>query len=413
VLVVRPGGAKTDWIAPLDGCRAIAALAVVVDHYQPWRDLSDLAPHKLWASACSLFGFGALGVIFFFALSSFLLTTLALREHRQTGTMSIKRFYARRMLRIWPLYYTILAVYVVLASCLTRHFNTHDARWMTELWIYPPFLQNWFNVTNFDMGILWTLGVEEQFYVSFPWVMALLLMSGSRTLAIGIIAGLLVAASAWRVAVAMGMIHPIFWYDALAIHGIYFSTPTYFDVFVAGAVAAWLYVNGTKLPWLRGPMPGLMIVAALLAVGAAPNSKWLNSLTFGDATVYLGYYTLLGIAFASAILWLCANPHSAAVSFLNSAPMRYLGTISFGIYMWHIIAKVIVLTIFARIAVSDTAYFALTLISYVGLTILLAMTSYRFIERPWLKRKASYGSRITSGSAPIEFSKARASGSSA
>jgi peptidoglycan/LPS O-acetylase OafA/YrhL len=145
---------ETNWIPAIDGCRAVAALAVVVDHYQPWRDLSGVWPYTIWARTCSLFGFGALGVIFFFALSSFLLTFLSLREHQRTGSFSIRKFYVRRMLRIWPLYYVILAAYIALGLISRSHFNGTDNSWLREFWVYPMFVQNWFNMTRSDMGIL-------------------------------------------------------------------------------------------------------------------------------------------------------------------------------------------------------------------------------------------------------------------
>jgi len=386
-------GADTqkNWIPAIDGCRAIAALAVVVDHYQPWRDdLSDVALFRVWHAACGLFGFGALGVIFFFALSSFLLTSLSLREIAETGQFSIRKFYTRRMLRIWPLYYTILAVYFVLGLFITKQFNGVGNQWAAEFWIYPLFLQNWFNVTRWDMGILWTLGVEEQFYILFPWVLSLLLLLRSRSATTLVLIVVVIAASIFRIAVGSGAIQPIFWYKALPIHGIYFSTFSYLDVFVAGAIAGWFYVNRLSLAVLQLPGIGMLIVATILTVGSSPTWGIAKENLLGDANIYLVYYTLLGASFAAGILWLCANPQSTLVRFLSSRTMRRLGQVSFGIYMWHIIAKVIVLTICEKIQMSAPTYFAVSTACYFGLTIGLALLSYRFVERPWIARKSAF-----------------------
>jgi peptidoglycan/LPS O-acetylase OafA/YrhL len=374
---------KPTWIPALTGCRAIAALAVVVDHYQPWHDLESVAVFRIWRDTRALFGFGALGVIFFFALSAFLLTTLSLREHAATGSFSIAKFYKRRVLRIWPLYYTVIASYLVLGFFI-REFNAPDNQWVREFWIYPLFIQNWFHVTRSDMGILWTLAVEEQFYFLFPWLLSLVLFLRSWRATAMILLAIASVTAGFRILVGAGMIQPIFWLSALPIHGIYFSSLSYFDVLICGALAGWLYVNRNLRFW---PGAGLLIVATILVVGSSPTWGIARDYLLGDANIYVVYFTLLGIAFACAILWLCAYPNSLCVRFLASPPMRWLGTISFGIYMWHIIAKLIVLTLVEKIQLSPSLYFYVTFSGYIGLTIAFAWLSYRFIEAPFLRRK--------------------------
>jgi peptidoglycan/LPS O-acetylase OafA/YrhL len=165
----------------LDGLRALAAMAVFVDHAeqtQEWVGLEHFDGNQM----ASL---GRQGVEIFFVLSGFLITRLLLRERDHTGAVSLPRFYARRTLRIWPLYYVVVFVLWVVLPWAVRfappqlhalcevHTRTMGAPGDPRLPLYLLFLANvsfWWFPHVLCGAHLWSLGVEEQFYVVWPVV---------------------------------------------------------------------------------------------------------------------------------------------------------------------------------------------------------------------------------------------------
>ena len=142
----------------LDGLRAISVLAVV------WH-------HTEGVGRDGLLGRGYLGVQMFFAISGFLITTLLLRERARTGCISLRKFYARRTLRILPLYYAVLITYTVLVAALRG--GTVEAH---EFWRHLPsfatFTSNWFVDVSSDTDVTfyfaWSLATEVHFYLFWP-----------------------------------------------------------------------------------------------------------------------------------------------------------------------------------------------------------------------------------------------------
>lgn len=147
----------------LDGLRAFSILAVIWHHARVY-------------SQYLLLRQGYLGVRLFFAISGFLITTLLLREHRATSQICLKNFYVRRSLRIFPLYYTVLGLYCVIAAV------QHDARAQAFFHDVPFFLtytSNWFVLPAARFSLAWSLATEEQFYSTWPWVEKLLGTKGA------------------------------------------------------------------------------------------------------------------------------------------------------------------------------------------------------------------------------------------
>jgi peptidoglycan/LPS O-acetylase OafA/YrhL len=155
----------------LDGLRLYAFPAVFAYHTLPEQPVFYRGLHlpllSLWAAAVKS---GASGVDLFFMLSAFLITALLLRERRQTGGISLRLFYIRRILRIWPLYFVVLAVAVVLAHTIP----SQNLPWY-YLVGYLLFVGNWINAVfghpTSVCGPLWTVSIEEQFYLVWPLLM--------------------------------------------------------------------------------------------------------------------------------------------------------------------------------------------------------------------------------------------------
>ncbi|HET9010483.1 MAG TPA: acyltransferase, partial [Gemmatimonadaceae bacterium] len=163
----------------LDGLRAVAVMIVIVGHH-----------------GYPIAGVPAdLGVSAFFVLSGFLITRLLMREHEASGTITLREFYARRTLRIFPAYYTFLLVSFVLD-------HLRGERWGTALGLSAvTYTVNYFNAIHHhpstSIAHAWSLGVEEQFYLLWPLGFLLLARRGSRALVEGVALAAL-AAVAWR-----------------------------------------------------------------------------------------------------------------------------------------------------------------------------------------------------------------------
>lgn len=147
----------------LDGMRALSILAVL------WHHSGGPAPIEI-------LGRGQLGVHLFFAISGFLITTLLVREWDRYGCISIRDFFVRRSLRIFPLYYAVLAVYVLAVLVMERD-SQPGQEFFSNLPYFLTYTSNWF--VNYEDGartifyFSWSLATEEQFYIVFPWLIAL------------------------------------------------------------------------------------------------------------------------------------------------------------------------------------------------------------------------------------------------
>jgi peptidoglycan/LPS O-acetylase OafA/YrhL len=299
----------------LDGLRAFAVLAVLVSHFGLGPRLEGLARAADW---------GHLGVRLFFVLSGFLITRLLLERRRaidagvQSASSAIGRFYARRFLRIFPVFYACLLVTAILGVGHMREV----------VWRHAAYLSNFDGTLFAPAGAgrllrdptsahFWSLAVEEQFYLFWPAL--ILFLPHRRT--VQVIAGMIAFASVWRA----------LWFVLGArFHSAHL--PACLDTLGIGALLAcyaddYAGVRATFGRWLRLiGLAGAVILAAALAANAAGVLYRLRSvlLDLGE-----------GIVFA-AVVWRAAETRDDRLGRLLSArPLRYLGKISYGIYVFH------------------------------------------------------------------------------
>ena len=281
---------------------------------------------------------GALGVDLFFALSSYLITELLLREHRSTGTLNIRAFYTRRILRIWPLYYFAL---FALAPAM-RLFDQSDKLTANYVAGFALLSGNWVcTIAGYpasSFSLLWSVSIEEQFYLVWPW-----LVRGSvRRIGTWAIAMLVVASITRIVLAATGTVHPGVWCNTLAR----------LDPIAGGALLAARGKKTQPRPWLV--VTGL---AGLLLVGGfADHDGWVTVVTFPLAAL-----------FAVAVLY-----GTIGLDCKNQV-LRYLGKISFGLYVFHA----------AAIHIAGP-------LAGLPLSIGAASLSYKFLETPFLRLKEHY-----------------------
>src|SRR5260221_4943518 len=165
----------------LDGLRALSILGVVWHH---------AGGTRLLAGPLSR---GYHGVSLFFVISGFLITTLLLRERKRTQGISLRKFYLRRALRIFPLYYAVLALYVVMVVYIERGSRA-GVEFIQNLPFFATYTSNWFVKLGADRTIFyfaWSLATEEQFYLVWPWIV---LHAGPRLRPVAFAIGLLAVA---------------------------------------------------------------------------------------------------------------------------------------------------------------------------------------------------------------------------
>jgi peptidoglycan/LPS O-acetylase OafA/YrhL len=371
----KPAAARPGFYRPeLDGLRFCSFLAVFISHaylIHP-RMFADAGPMMTevgrWALAAGHCGYAAVAV--FFVLSSYLITELLLREHERNDRIDVSAFYARRALRIWPLYFFFLILMLIVEPRLGMPgIPAADVPW------YLAFLGNWQIVWNGQIPrsaaqILWTVAIEEQFYLLWPlliafvspkrlgWMCALLLLLGQ-------LARLALVAS------------------GAPYHAIHFHTCVQFDAIAWGGLLAVAVRNGAFANWPRFARSTMFVGGGVLAIATQrflaedkPFAAWP-----------MAAYPLFAIAALSIVGGAIRSGDEP--SWLTHPWLVRLGKISYGLYIWHLLA--IVLTYKFGWCPPQSMW---TSLYALPVTVGLAELSYQWIERPFLRWKEQF-SRTT------------------
>ena len=362
--------ARGSYMPQLDSLRAFAVLVVLIHHFYP-----EVEPLHING--------GNYGVKLFFVLSGFLITGILLDSRTsldltgQSKILVFRQFYCRRTLRIFPLYYLVLLTTLLLGN--------KDVA--TGFWWYATYTSNFFLTTlseyPWTTAHLWSLAVEEQFYLVWPFVILHL----PRRVIFGAI-------------ILMILVGPAYRLYALVVTqtGIayYVWTLSSVDSLGWGALLAWLHRNGLQGNYLMKIGFGLFFLYPLVLV----------NLTRGTYFYALDY-TILSMGF----VWLIA---SAAKGFsgpigvvMNWKPLLYMGKISYGIYLYHLF---IPWGLYHVLGVTKPGNLTVNAIMLTAGTILLASLSWHFIENPvnslkkhfpypgWTSKEASRAFDVSVGS---------------
>jgi len=350
---------ETRFFGSLDGLRALSILMVV------WTHAWDGLPQAKWLDTVPILSKGVFGVDIFFVISGFLITTLLLREREKSGTISLRDFYIRRTLRIWPLYYSVLALYVVLMLGLER--GTEKSRIFFSY--VPAYLTYTYNVlrpanNEVTFNFAWSLCAEEQFYLIWPLVLKLLRGPWPIFLMIGMV--LLKAA---------GEFSPlVYWLPADALAGrmvLSIAVPICMGALLAQILdRPWGFASLYKVLGHKGSAP---IALGLVALSLASNSPYLLAFT------WLTMPALIGAA--------VVREDNGLSGILRLRPIAFVGVISYGMYLFNALAVNAVRAALAHVGITHPlAAFPVVL----GVTILVAFLSYRWFESPFLKLKARF-----------------------
>jgi len=344
-------------VPELDGLRGIAILSVIIHH--------QLTPFTMSG--------GFLGVDLFFVLSGFLITTLLLAEFTKTASISLKNFYMRRLLRLGPalaiyLFASLFVAYLTQTIALTRQLKFiafavfYSTNWRMAF--------GWDSVLD-PTAIIWSLSIEEQFYLVWPLVLFGCLAFKVRVRHIA--AGL-------GVVILTILIHR---YSMLAggtdLTRLYYGSDTRADTLLVGCLFGLLNAKNISLPgkWLKGAG----VVAALALA-------WLISVAeFSDRILYQGGFTMVAVV-CGILIFVAANaPPRILSSALRFAPLRWLGHISYGLYLWH------------WLVVRNASFYWLgrwESSAKLALAVGIAATSFYLIEKPFNQLKTRFAARPSS-----------------
>ena len=360
-------------IPGLDGLRAIAFLLVFAFH-------------------TDYLQFGWMGVSLFFVLSGFLITGILLDMKQTLATKDyFFKFYGRRFLRIFPLYYfylflmTTLAIWLFSISYRPLYMQIFlDQVWYAIFYVYDFFFGTIAFNYSFFLDHFWSLSVEEQFYIFWPLLILLVPEESLKKLFLGVIVFGLIFRIAFLFIYRAGVFRFLGESAPLAIFPLPFS---HMDAFAFGA-----YISHFGIPKAKEQF--LPLLVALPIIGFA--SQYIATGEIGTISS-LGYpillpngyqfiwgYTLLNYFFAVTIY--SVVKHGLFNRFLESPPLRYLGKISYGLYVYHF--PVIWFSIRVRDfgVVDPFAKPVIALISFIG-TLLVASLSYLYLEKPLLNLK--------------------------
>ena len=349
------------YLPGLDGIRAIAVLAVMVFH-----------------SAVPWLPGGFLGVDVFFVLSGFLITTLLLQEVERTGRINFKAFYLRRARRLLPALFLVL---VASAALVVLFAPDAAARLREDIVASTFYVTNWWNIFSDQsyfqaMGRppmlqhLWSLGLEEQFYLIWP---AVLVFVFRRTGRAGVRKIALIGAAAstdWMLVLSFVMGMP----TDNDPSRLYFGSDTHAMTILAGAALATVW-RPRALPRKLAPGPTLTLTAiGALALGAM---FWcFVAVDESSPALYRGGFALFA-ALSVVVIAVATHPAVALSKVLGVKPLTYLGTRSYGLYLWH---WPIFLVLRPGVDIGWTGLPAFAL--QFGLTMIAAELSYRYVEMP-------------------------------
>jgi peptidoglycan/LPS O-acetylase OafA/YrhL len=365
------------YLPNLNGIRFVAAAMVFVNHVEWIKSTGGVPSYSHLALMCNN---GALGVDLFFVLSGFLITYLLVAEKRQRGEVSIRAFYVRRILRIWPLYYlTVALAFFILPGLVavpSWNFSIGGPDYLPRLGLFLMMLPNVANVLYPLVPFasqLWSVGVEEQFYLAWPFVCRAPLRRIPA-----ILVGIVVAIVLCRTGVH---------YLAARTPGSdWVLAESFFRGFrvqcmAIGGLAAWLLHHGDVR--LLGALFSRLAQAGALALAGA-----IHVLSY-DAAGSL-QTELTAALFALLILNAAGNPRTMVR--LEAGPLPYLGRISYGIYVYQFLTIRVSFLILERWAdYANPLHRWLTLYALsAALTLAVAALSYRFIEQPFLRLKERF-----------------------
>lgn len=348
----------------LNGLRFFAALSVIIFHA-----FNNLNGHN--------------GVVLFFALSGFLITYLLLSEIEKTGTINLPKFYMRRVLRIWPLYFMIVGIALALVAIYPATDLPRPDNIPGTLKYYFLFIPNFSPKKLEFANALWSVGAEEQFYLCWPLLLLLTPAALRVWMAAGVIALYTLGPHALdyvNAHFAGGSKDSVLAIISGILRHMYFQTMA-----TGGLIAMLAKKDSVIIQWLFNRWLQVAVVAGTIVL-------WLADVQFKfvNDTVY---------SFLFAIIIVNGALNSQTIVKLGNSMLEYLGKISYGLYIYHTPIIFLVARLIPFTQQDSVIAVVLKTILVIGITILVAGLSYKYFEKPFLSIKEKKFSIIKSGTA--------------
>jgi peptidoglycan/LPS O-acetylase OafA/YrhL len=369
--------AKTFFFNGLNELRAVAALSVIISHIELFKYQDGIAS-LFHYTALHFFikGLGTNGVYLFFVLSGFLITYLLLKEKDKNQSISLKKFYLRRIHRIWPLYYLVILIAFVLIPALANNEifqltptsyrqicnpSNYDAKSILSYIFFLPNLVFRMGTIVVGGSHLWSVGVEEQFYLAWP--LLILIFSRKRLLAsFFFLIAIFVFLNLFEIKF-LSFLAQLIPFEFMAIGGVggYFFWSRQSEV---GS-----YFNSKRILIIS-----VALIFLLLFVSIGP--RYVQNM-------------FLGVLFLALILSTIQDSNSFAI---RNRLLSFLGKISYGIYMYHPFVLFLVFPFANRFFNAQSNVVAYNLFVYFfvcSITIFLSYISYKYFELKFIRIKDS------------------------
>lgn len=335
------------YIAAIDGLRAIAILMVISSHLGAGR----IVP-------------GGFGVTLFFFISGYLITSLMIREHAALDRLDVRNFYVRRFLRLVP----ALLVMLIVVSVVFAAIGSPIGRGPTAA--AALYFENYYVLLNpgpgTPFGPMWSLAVEEHYYLVFPWLFLWRWRSPNRFLLL--LGAMIIMVLAWRCILVFGL--------NASFDRTYIASDTRIDSILFGAVLA------VMLPIHRTAVQKSLSWAFPLGLSLLLASFLIRSEGFRETM----RYTLQGLALLPLFYGVaCSDRFSPVTAFLSHPVMRWLGAVSYSLYLWHF--PVLMFTEHFGL------HGALFIFANIAADIALAAASYHLLETPFLLLRKNFKPR--------------------
>lgn len=358
----------------LDSLRFFAALAVIITHIELIK--SAFGFENIWTNPL-IFELGSLGVSFFFVLSGFLITYLLFTEELNFGKISIRKFYMRRILRIWPLFYLVFIIgFFILPHFSSIHIQYLQSDFETNYWghffsylfILPNLSYSIFGSPVPHIGQSWSIGVEEQFYLVWP-VVFYYFPNKIKSFLWLFIATLLIKGSVLILSMSIA--------DNEIINSLKtFLAMSKIENMIIGAIGAWVfYTNKKRILQLLYTYASVALSIISIPV----------LIFFGPSFLQDGFHIIYSLAFLIIIINVSTNKNS--IINLDNKVFNYLGKISYGIYMYHMMIIPIVVVLLGKLSFEYYLFNLFVYLLSVGITIIIASLSYELFESKFISLK--------------------------
>lgn len=354
--------------------RAIAALCVIPGHIEALKPYYGMTPYYWFPVP------GKIGVVLFFALSGFLITTLLHREYERSGRINLRSFYVKRALRIWPLYFFVMGISLLLLNRVPYFMIPGLSDKIYSLIGFEEILLIIFILPNYLLVIIpyasqsWSIGIEEQFYLLYP-----LLLRAVRSVATLLFVLIAIVA-------LPDLVHFLPKSDPTSLYSIGLGQAQWFSTVAIGCIAALCASYRMEFIIKLAQNTFILLICIALLV-------WFFYRVQHTGNEYAIDFRLYAVLFSLIII----NLGYGDRSWLGLAPRfaRYLGEISYGIYMYHTLAIIIVLQstpyLFGDgMKAESIAENVLIYLLTITLTVFVSSVSYRILELPFLGLKRHY-----------------------